>query len=284
MSALSSYDSYYLECALPEYEGNAQVGTSTLQIQPVANGNYYYFTLTGITAVRMGDMVEAVLHMTKDGRAYYSNTDSYSVATYAYAMLNSSNDAKMLALCADLLRYGAEAQSFKKYRLDSLVDANMTDAHRAYLSNTDTLTFTATDSLLGDLDAPMITWVGKTLDLGSKVGLKFVFSTANYSGNLADLSMKVSYQGTNGEAKTVTVTGAETYNAAKGQYSFTFYGLLASELRTVVDVAIFEGDIQLSQTLRYSPETYASKAPSTLPPPTPAPFAYPHSAKAFFTK
>ncbi len=98
VSMLSAYDSYYLECILPEYEGNAQIGTSTVQIQPVVNGSYYYFTLTGITAVRMGDMVEAVLHMTKGTQAYISETDSYSVATYAYGMLNSTTNTKMLTL------------------------------------------------------------------------------------------------------------------------------------------------------------------------------------------
>ncbi len=285
LSALASYDSYYLECVLPEYENNAQIGTSTVQIQPVVNGSYYYFTLTGITAVRMGDMVEAMLHMTSGGRAYYSKTDSYSVATYAYAMLNSSSDSKMLTLCADLLRYGAEAQSYKGYRTDALVNAAMTEKHRGYLSDTAALRFTATDSFLGDLDAPMLTWVGKTLDLGSKVGMKFVFSTANYSGDITNLSMKVTYQGSNGEPKTATLTGAEVYNAAKGYYSFTFYGLLASELRTVVDAAIYEGDIQLSETLRYSAETYASKTGgTTLEALSKALFAYSDSAKAYFTK
>ena len=284
MSALTGYDSYYLECVLPEYEGNVLTGTSTVQIQPVANGTYYYFTLTGITAVRMGDMVEAVVHMTKGNRAYYSNTDRYSVATYAYAMLNSTTDSKMLTLCADLLRYGAEAQSFKQYRTDALVDASMTDGHRAYLSDINALHFTETDSFLGDLDAPMVTWVGKTLDLGSKVGMKFVFNTAFYSGDTNALSMRVTYAGGSGEPKTVTLTGAEVYNAAKGQYSFTFCGLLASELRTAVDVAIFDGEMQLSETIRYSAETYASKAPTPLEPLTRALFAYSDSAKAYFTK
>ncbi len=285
MSALSNYDSYYMECVLPEYEGNAQIGTSTVQIQPVVSGNYYYFTLTGITAIRMGDMVDAVLHMTKGAQAYISVTDSYSVATYAYSMLNSATDAKMLTLCADLLRYGAEAQSYKKYRTDALVDADMNETHRAYLSDTSALNFTATDSNFGDLENATITWVGKALDLGSKVGMKFVFNGKNYSGNVANLSMKVRYQGNNGAAKTINLTGAEAYNAVNGYYSFTFYGLLASELRTIVDVAIYEGSTQLSETLRYSAESYASKTDGTaLESLTRALFAYADSAKAVFTK
>jgi hypothetical protein len=285
MTALENYDSYYLEVVLPEYNGNELADTSTVRIEPVVSGSYYYFTLTGITAVRMGDMVDATLHMTKGNREYFSLTDSYSVATYAYSMLNSSTDSKMLTLCADLLRYGAEAQRFKNYRTDALVDAAMTDKHRSYLSDTETLTFVATDSYLGDLEMPLVTWVGKTLDLGSKVGMKFVFSTANYSGDIANLSMRVSYAGSNGETKTVTLTGAEAYGSNGYYYSFTFYGLLASELRTVVEVAVYEGDMRLSETLRYSAESYASKTTTgTLADLSKALFAYSDSAKAFFTK
>ncbi len=285
MSALAGYDNYYLECILPEYEGNEQIGTSTIQIQPVVSGNYYYFTLTGITAVRMGDMVDAVLYMTKGAQTYRSNTDSYSVATYAYGMLNSTTNAKMLTLCADLLRYGAEAQTYKGYRTDALVDAAMTEAQRDYLSDTEALTFTATDSNLEDIEGPVVHWVGKTLDLASKVGVKFVFDAANYGGDIANLSMTVMYQNSDGEMQTVVLTDAEVYNGANGYYSFAFYGLLASELRTVVEVMISEGDIQLSESVRYSMETYAEKTEGTaLEPLTRALFAYSDSAKAYFTK
>ncbi|MBQ5865088.1 MAG: endonuclease, partial [Oscillospiraceae bacterium] len=86
-TSLTAYDSYYLEVVLPEYNGNTQTGTATVRVEPVLNSSYYYFTLTGITAVRMGDLVDATLHMTKDGKEYISKTDKYSVATYAYAML-----------------------------------------------------------------------------------------------------------------------------------------------------------------------------------------------------
>ena len=97
--------------------------------------------------------------------------------------------------------------------------------------------------------------------------------------------MKVTYQGSTGETKSVTVTGIETYNANNKQYSFTFYGLLASELRTVVDVAIYEGNTQLSETLCYSAESYAAKTANTaLESLTRALFAYSDSAKAYFTK
>jgi hypothetical protein len=221
--------------------------------------------------------------MTKGGVEYISQTDSYSVAAYAYTALNQNTDSKMLALCANLLRYGAEAQSYKKYRTDALVDAAMTETHRSYLWDTAALNFTTTDKKLGDLANPTITWVGKTLDLGSKVGVKYVFNTKNYTGNLADLSMKISYLDSKGVAQTVTLTGAQAYGSTGTQYSFTFYGLLASELRTVLDAAIFQGETQLSETLRYSAETYAyNTRGNVLEPLCRALFAYSDSALIFF--
>ncbi len=284
-SALENYDSYYLECVLPEFEGNTQTGTSTVQIQPVLTGNYYYFTLTGLTALRMGDMVEATLHMSKSGANYVSNLDTFSVATYAYNMLKQSKDEKMLRLCANLLRYGAEAQTYKKYRTDALVDAAMTDEQRAYLTDLDGLSFTETDKVVQSISKPTITWVGKTLLLDSKVSIKLVFNASAYSADVSKLSMRVSYQNYNGETKTATLTGAEVYNATNKYYSFTFSGLLAAELRSVLSVAIFEGDTQISDTLEYSAETYASKtsgmALGTL---SRALFAYSDAAKSYFVK
>ena len=161
----------------------------------------------------------------------------------------------------------------------------MTETHRSYLSDTATLSFTATDSFLGDWENASISWVGKTLDLGSKVGIKFVFNTVNYNGNISDLSMKVTYVNSEGKTTTVTLTGAEVYSPDKGYYSFTFYGLLASELRTAIDVAVYEGNTRLSETMRYSAETYASNTiGKPLEPLTRALFAYSDSAKAYFAK
>ena len=129
-------------CQIPVYEGNVQTGTKTITIEPVLSNSFYYYTLTGVTAVQMGDEITAQLHMEKEGQPYLSKVDTYSIARYAYAQLDKPTTADSLkALCADLLRYGSKAQIFKSYRTDSLVDAAMTEAHRAYLSDIEAVTF-----------------------------------------------------------------------------------------------------------------------------------------------
>ncbi|MBR4308861.1 MAG: hypothetical protein IKT58_04605 [Oscillospiraceae bacterium] len=281
---LSSYDSHSLLCTLPVYEGNTLVGSRELTIEPELKGYYYYYTLTGLTAVNMGDTISAQLRMSKDGKFYVSNVDEYSVATYAYAQLDKSTVADELkTLCADLLRYGAMAQTYKTYRTDSLVDGELTDAQQGYLSNMDAVTFANCNETLADLASPSVAWVGKTLDLNSKVTVKYVFDLSGYAGDPAELSLKISYVNYAGQTVTATVGGAEPYSGSGTRYSISFDGLLAAELRSVVDAAVYVGDTRLSQTLRYSPDTYGTGKTGTLGDLCKALFAYSDSAKSYFT-
>ncbi|MBP3412640.1 MAG: MBL fold metallo-hydrolase, partial [Oscillospiraceae bacterium] len=117
-SLLADFDlsTVYLECAMDIYEGNNKTGSTTVKLLPVDQGSYYYFTLTGLTAVQMNDRLSSVLYGSKNGQPYYSPMDSYSVADYAYSQLNKEGStATLKTLCADLLRYGSCAQSFKGY-------------------------------------------------------------------------------------------------------------------------------------------------------------------------
>jgi hypothetical protein len=185
-------------------------------------------------------------------------------------------------LCADLLRYGTEAQVFKSYRTDALADGAMTEAHRAWLSDVEAVTFGNNNRTLADLENPAITWAGKSLNLESKVSLKYVFALSTYTGAVEDLTMKVHYVNHAGETVEAVLTDPVLYNESKNTYSFTFDGLLAAELRTVLDVAIYRGDVRLSQTLRYSADTYGNNRTGQLLILCKALFAYSDSAKAYF--
>ncbi len=246
-------------------------------------GTYYYFTLDGLTAIQMNDRLRSVLYGMKDGQPYYSPTDDYSIADYAYSQLNKSNSsAELKTLCADLLRYGSKAQIFKSYRTDALADSKMTDAHRAYLSDLEDVVFGNTNKALDDLENPAITWAGKSLDLESKVALKFVFDATNYSGDVSTLVLKLSYEDITGVARTVTVENMEVYNESRKLYSFTVDALLAAELRTVVSVQIFAGNKPISCTLQYSADTYGNNKSGSLLAVCKALFAYSDSAKSYF--
>ena len=205
------------------------------------------------------------------------------MAQYAYSQLNKPNSTETLkTLCADLLRYGAKAQIYKEYRVSALADEAMTEEHKSYLSNLEAVTFGNNSADLGDLANAPITWVGKTLDLDSKVCLKFVFNTSNYTGSLADLSLKVSYKDIYGETMEATVTELTAYDPTRNRYAFSVDALLASELREVVSVQIFAGNSPVSSTFQYSADTYGNNKTGDLLELCKALFAYSDSAKAYF--
>ncbi|MBP3412436.1 MAG: hypothetical protein J6K89_04185, partial [Oscillospiraceae bacterium] len=281
--SLAAYDSYYLEVSIPKYNGNQPVGSSTVKIDPVLNNGYYYFTLTGITAVQMGDQVEAVLYMSKNGNTTVSATDRYSVAAYVYSQLaKEGSTAELKTLCADLLRYGAAAQRFKSYRVDAPADGSMTLDQIMYLSDVTDLQFGDNYAVLNDVQKPSITWVGKALNLESKVVLRFVFDAASYAGNVEDLQLRISYKNYAGQTVTATVTDPKAYGTVANRYTFDFDGLLAAELRSVVTVAVFDGQEQVSPSMRYSADSYGIGKEGALLDLCQCLIAYSDSALAYF--
>ena len=232
----------------------------------------------------MNDLISSTLYGVKEGQPYKSPVDEYSIATYAYSQLNKTTVADGLkSLCAELLRYGSKAQIFKGYRTDSLADAQMTDDHRAYLSDLDAVTFGNTNTVLNDLANAPITWVGKSLNLESKVAMKFVFNPANYTGDLSDLTLLISYKDAQGNTKILAVIEPEVYNEALGYYAFTLDTLLAAELRAVISAQIYVGATPVSPTIQYSPDNYGNNKTGNLLNLCKALFAYSDSAKAYFT-
>ena len=276
-------ETVYVLAEIDTYEGNTKTGAKTVTILPTEQGNYYYFTLTGLTAVNMNDRIRSVLYGTKDGREYYSPVDDYSIADYAYSQMNKPTvPEKLKILCAELLRYGGAAQIYKNYRIDDLADAKMTDSHRAYLSDLDAVIFGNTNKTLDDLTNASVKWVGKSLILDSKVCLKFIFTKGSYAGNIADLTLHVSYTDTYGAKKELDLAGAELYNEKLGYYAFTLDTMLAAELRSVVSVQIYAGNTPVSQTLQYSADTYGNNKTGALLDLCKALFAYSDSAKSYF--
>jgi hypothetical protein len=135
---------------------------------------------------------------------------------------------------------------------------------------------------LNDLENPVITWAGKSLNLESKVELKFVFSVEAYKGNVENLTLKVSYEDIEGKTKNLILENPTLYNAAKGYYAFDLDTLLAAELRTTVSVQVYKGETPMSCTLQYRGDTYGNNRTGDLLTLCKALFAYSDSAKAYF--
>ena len=269
---LADYDRSYMEVS---FKGE------TFCIEPEIRGDYGYFTVEGITAVDMTEKLTATVHMFLGEEEFVSETDVYCVADYAYAQLNKAGASDALkAVCANLLRYGAEAQSFKGNE-NAPADEAMTAEHKAYLTDPNTVSVSNKAEALGDVEGG-IAWAGKALVLDSKVAVKAVFDLNGFTGNMEELNLRVSYTNAKGETVNVIIDTAELYNEEKGYYAFVLDTLLASEMRTVLTMALYEGDAQASETLLYSVESYCASAKAAVAQLGKTLLAYSDAAKAYF--
>lgn len=279
---LEGYDlsTIYLECRLQSADGE-----KLYVLTPELRGNYYYFTLRDLTSVHMSNRILAELRGTRGIRDYYSATDDYSIADYAYSQLNrSGNDEKLKALCAELLRYGTAAQIYKEYCLDALADSAMTHSHRAYLTDLETVVPGEINMELPSLWETPVKWAGKALSLDSRITVRYVVDPAKYSGEVTDLSLLIRYQDINGKEKSLVLTDPQPYGASGTRVVFDFDGLLAAELRTILMATVYEGDTAVSNTLLYSPDAYAAGKTGTIGDLCKALIAYSDAARAYFQK
>ena len=272
-------------CTIPIYAAGKLEGERTVVLSPERRGDYIYFTLTGLTAVNMNDTVHAVLTMTKDGILYEGEKDVYSICTYAMSQLNrEKNPDNFKTLCANLLRYGADAQIFKGYRTDALATEAMTQEHLSYLTDLETVAFGPEGTTTASPEGSNVTWAGKALLLDSKVTIRYILNLSKYNGNPADLRIELRYTAIDGTEKTATLTDPTVYHEEKGYYAFDFDGLLAAELRQVVSATVFLGETPVTGTMDYCASSYGNGKAPTLTQLCKSLMAYSDSAKAFFLK
>ena len=279
-------DSLELQVFVSQYEGNSIVDYTMVPATYEKRDGYCYFTLTGLTAVQMNDEIFAHLYGIKDGEAYLSPQDVYSVATYALSQLNKSNASRSLkTLCADLLRYGAMAQTYKGYRTEALADALMTSEHRAYLTDLDTVTFGNQNLQIPNAKTTAFDWIGKGLNLETKVGLTFCMEQIDPDLSYEDWKIIVNYNTADGEQISYEIPKTEITRSTENGvpvYKFSFSQLAAADLRSVVCVTVYDmGNNPLSATLVYSADTYGNGKIGTLGQLCKALFAYSDSARAY---
>ncbi len=280
---LDQYDSFYMEVVAPVYEGNDQVGTKTYRLDPIAEGNRYYFVMDEIAAKQMNDVLQARIYMTKDGVTYVSRLDEYSVATYAYKQLiNAEASEELKAVCVNLLRYGAEAQKQWNYRTDALADEEIASEFMAYMTDLETVELESKMAMLNDLEAPTVSWKSAALALESKIVMRFTANLAGFEGKVEDLTARITFVNHEGGTVVATVKEFVLLDAEKKLYTVDCDAIDADEMRVVVSAAIYCGETQISRTAQYSVETYAARATEDIVTLCKAMIAYGDSVDAFF--
>ena len=271
---LEKYSDYAIHCRTED--------RSFPDPEPRVKGDYVYFTLDDLTAVDMNTKVEAWLDVQIGDQRSYLQLGEYSIATYAYSMLNKEEvPDNVKAICANLLRYGSAAQQFKGTNVDNLPDADLTAEQAAYLTDLDTVEFAAPYTIVPDMEGATVTWAGRSMSLNSTVAVNLVVDASDYEGYFFNLELRATYTDVEGVEKTVTLQ-PEPYGSRTDLYVFTVTQLSAADLRSELTCRVYADGEPVSQTMVYSAASYGAGKTGALLEVCQALFAYVDCARAFF--
>ncbi len=215
------------------------------------SGEYYVFTFDNIAPNQLNQTIYATLYGTKDGVEFESTQVNYSVATYCYNMLDKCADnkyAEFRTLLVDLLNYGAQSQTYTGYNTDNLANASLTDTQKAWgTSSTPTLK-TVQKLDFETIENPSVLWRGGGLVLDDSVTMRFIIQT----DNIENLTVKMTT-----DNKTYTVRASSFKSMGENLYYVYFNNLNASQMSETVYLTVYNGEEAVSNTLRYSIESYA---------------------------
>ncbi len=232
----ASYTNPYVE--VTDEDNNV----TTIDTYTVRDGKYV-FTYDKIAAKMMGDVVSAVLYA--NGGEVESDVLEYSVKQYCKDQENTT-DAALKTLLADMLVYGAAAQTYDGYKTNALVTAGMDVS--AATSATPTMN-SVTDITTGTVDNATATWKAASLFLEESVTMRFKFTTTE---NINNVTVKVTNAGGG------TLATIDTFAWDGTRYIADFNEFNPAQMRDTVNVTVYSNGTAVSETLTYSIESYAA--------------------------
>lgn len=250
-SAVADFENPYIE-----FTRNDKTTTVTDYTE---QGDYYVFSYRDIAPQAMNDTVQAVLYATYNDVLYNSEPVDFSVAQYAYGMLDkcgSNQYARLRTLLVDLLNYGAAAQIYQNYKTDDLVNADLTDTQKSWASTQELNLTNVTDKACDVVENPAIEWKSVGLQLNNSVAVRYKFA----ADDVSNIQLKV----TCGNSE--WMYGVESFiDNGDGTYSFIFNNLNADKMQKDIYITAMNGDTAVSNTMRYSVESYAKQVQDSMP-------------------
>ena len=212
----------------------------------------YTFKFTNSALHLMNSTVEATLYASQNG-VEYSIPKSYSIATYCYNMLskyNADEYAEFRTLLVDLLNFGAALQVYTN-DTNELANERLTDEQASWGTLTDREYVNITDGKYATIDNPTVTLKGASLSISNNVGINVKIEAENIEG----LVMKI---WTDSGKEWFISSEKFFYDSTTNRYVIGFKGLNASQMNDAVYIVTYNGDTIVSNTTRYSIESYVS--------------------------
>lgn len=222
-------------------------------------GDYYVFSYKNIAPQCMGDTLTAVLYGTHNGILYSSNALDFSVKEYAYRMLQICEPeqySSLRTLLVDMLNYGSEAQIYMNYSTDKLVNADLTEQQKSWASNDDLSLTNIANPNYKEIENASVIWKGAGLSLYDSISVRYTFTAEN----IHDLSFRVTCND-----RIWNYDRDDIIDNGDGTYSILFTDLNADQMSDAIYITAYNSDIEVSNTLCYSVESYAALVHSSMP-------------------
>ena len=217
----------------------------------IKSGDNYVCSITDIIPYEMANEITATLTGEYNGEEVTGKETNFSIAAYCYGYLNNEACPEDLrTLLVDLLNYGTESQK-REGITEGLVNADLTDTQKAWATADRTLV-SVKDANYATVGSPSATWRGVGLNLIDGIQIRVKFYATDVTG------MSVYFEDEDGHSKTVS-----TFTNVPGEknchYAF-LTGLNAYQISTPITATVKNGGNAVSNTLRYSIESYAFDA------------------------
>ena len=214
------------------------------------------FVFSNIAAKEMQNEIRIRLYAEKGGVTYSTEEKVYSVASYAYERLENSTSTKFKTLLVDMLNYGAAAQVYFKYNQSHPVNADLTEAQKAY--GTSSLPDLNDVSNTIKVSGSTAHFYAKSIVCNSNVELKY-YMTFDSGVPGDNVKLVISYTTVKGTTETVAIPSSEFVFGKVGEvdtYSVKLSTIAAKDIRCVVTAEIYDRDTMIGDISEYSIESY----------------------------
>jgi hypothetical protein len=216
----------------------------------LANGRYC-FPFAGVAPFSIKDTIEVKLYGTFEGVEYvYEST--CQVLSYCNNMLKA-NMPLLNTVIVDLMNFGSAQQVYGKHNAHDLINAELTDAQKAYGTSTVPAMTDNTNIKYAVLDGATASFRGATLVVDSAVWIRF---KVQLPADTTGISMHV----TTSNGKSFDIPVEEFVAQGSNQYYVFITQLLAVDMRTLVYATVQRNGVNISNTVQYSVESYCATA------------------------
>ena len=270
------YDEVYAEFTR---NGKTEKVYASDELLNSGSAQYYIFEYSGISPQAMIDDVEITFYGIKDGVKYWGDTYTYSITDYVKTTLAKPDSTDELkTMLVDLMYYGAACQTYQNYKTDQLMTDILTEEQKQYKSTYELELNNIKDTSYQTCENRLVRF-GTTLRLNDAVEMAIALNMTDVS--IEDLTFKVKV-GTRELTYTYAENPENFEKGADGYWYFYFDGVYAHQMNEEVFITAYQGNEQVSYTLRYSIESYAAiVTDAKLKAVTDAMMYYGNSAKAY---